>query len=300
MLRYGLTLCAALLVGLGFAAQAQDQKTIHQERSLYRNISVVQTGDERCMLFRARRGLGRESCMLVSNPDRLVFEYAPMMLSSLFLNPNPRRILVIGQGGGTLPTALQKLVPDAAIDVVEIDGAVDRIARQYFAFKPGPKTRVFIEDGRVFVKRAMRDPVRYDLVMLDAFEADYIPEHMLTQQFLQEVKAIMTPNGVLAANTFSSSALYDHESVTYRSVFGGFYNLKLGNRVILARVGGLTDLDDIRMNAAKFAAEYRRRGADTDFIVALMETRADWDQNSRVLTDQYSPSNVLNTLPRGN
>jgi spermidine synthase len=300
MLRYAFALGAALAVALGFAAQAQDQRTIHQERSLYRNISVVQTGDERCMLFRARRGLGRESCMLVSNPDRLVFEYAPMMLSSLFLNPNPRRILIIGQGGGTLPSALQKMVPDAAIDVVEIDAAVDRIARRYFDFKPGPKTRVHIEDGRVFVKRAVRDAARYDLVMLDAFEADYIPEHMLTQQFLQEVKSIMTPNGVLAANTFSSSALYDHEAVTYRSVFGTFYNLKLGNRVVITRLGGLTDLETIRMNAAKWAPEYRRRGADVDFIVALMDTRPDWNQNARVLTDQYSPSNVLNTLPRGN
>jgi spermidine synthase len=301
MPRYRLPLCAALALALTAAgAQAQEQRTIHQERSLYRNISVVQTGDERCMLFRARRGLGRESCMLVSNPDKLVFEYAPMMLSSLFLNPNPRRVLVIGQGGGTLPTALQKMVPDAAIDVVEIDGAVDRIARQYFDFKPGPRTRVFIEDGRVFVKRAARDPVRYDLVMLDAFEADYIPEHMLTQEFLQEVKAIMTPNGVLAANTFSSSALYDHESTTSRSVFGTFYNLKLGNRVILARLGGLPDTAAIRANAAKWAAEYRRRGADADSTVTLMDIRTDWDQNARILTDQYSPSNVLNTLPRGN
>src|SRR4051812_18327720 len=104
MPRLVLVLCAALLVAVGFTARAQEQRTIHQERSLYRNVSVVQTGDERCMLFRARRGLGRESCMRVTDPDHLVFEYAPMMLSSLFLNPSPRRILIIGEGGGTLPT----------------------------------------------------------------------------------------------------------------------------------------------------------------------------------------------------
>ena len=294
-----LSLCAALLALSVPSAQAQ-QRTVHEERSLYRNITVTQNGDERCMLFRARRGLGRETCMLVSKPDHLVFEYAPMMLSSLFLNPAPQRILIIGQGGGTLPMALQELVPNAAIDVVEIDGAVDRIARRFFQFKPGPKTKVFIEDGRVFVKRAGRQGQKYDLVMLDAFEADYIPEHMLTREYLQEVKTIMTPNGVLAANTFSTSALYDHESATYRSVFGTFFNMKVGNRVIVTRLGGVPDQETIRRNAARFEAEFRRRGGDPAFLFTLMDTRQDWNTNARILTDQYSPSNVLNAMPRDN
>jgi spermidine synthase len=295
-------LSAALALGALAALTAApvlgQQRTLHEERSLYRNISVVQVGDERCMLFRARRGLGRESCMLVSDPDRLVFDYAPMMLSSLYLNPNPQKILIVGQGGGTLPMALKELVPNAEMDVIEIDAAVDRIARRFFMYEPTAKIRTIIEDGRVYVKRAGRQGLKYDLVMLDAFEADYIPEHMLTKEFLEEVKAIMTPNGVLAANTFSSSALYDHESVTYRSVFGTFFNLKIGNRIILTRLGGINDFAEIRANAARFDAEFRRRGGDPDQLLRLMDTRADWNANARILTDQYSPSNVLNSLPR--
>jgi spermidine synthase len=284
---------------LAAATAIAQQRTIHEERSLYRNISVVQVGDERCMLFRARRGLGRESCMLMTEPDKLVFDYAPMMLSSLFLNPDPQKILIIGQGGGTLPMALKELVPNAEIDVVEIDAAVDRIARRFFMYEPTPKIRTIIEDGRVYVKRAGRQGLKYDLVMLDAFEADYIPEHMLTKEFLEEVKAIMTPNAVLAANTFSSSALYDHESTTYRAVFATFFNLKIGNRIILTRLGGINDFEEIRNNAARWDSEFRRRGGDPDRLLRLMDTRADWNANARILTDQYSPSNVLNSLPRG-
>ena len=66
----------------------------------------------------------------------------------------------------------------------------------------------------------MREQQRYDLIMLDAFDHEYIPEHLLTQEFLQEVKSLLAPGGVLAANTFSSSRLYDHESTTYAAVFG--------------------------------------------------------------------------------
>ena len=80
--------------------------------------------------------------------------------------------------------------------------------------------------------------------VLLVFDADYIPEHMLTKEFLEEVRAIMVPRGVIVANTFSDSALYDHESATYRAVFATFFNLKLANRIIVGRVGGLS-ADDL-------------------------------------------------------
>jgi spermidine synthase len=287
----------------GFAglapASAQQQQLLHQERSLYRNIFVTQTGDERCMLFRYPRPFGRESCKFLHDPDKFVFDYAQMMMTGLYINPNPRRILIIGEGGGTLIEALQKMLPDTQIDLVEIDAAVDRVARQYFEFKPGPKTSVTIEDGRVFVKRAAAQRPNYDIVMLDAFDADYIPEHMLTREFLQEVKAIMAPNGVIVANTFSNSALYDYESVTYTAAFGQYFNLKLANRIILGRVGGLPPMSEITANAMKWEAALSKHGTGSQFLLPLLDTKSDWDVNARVLTDQYSPSNLLNAIPRG-
>jgi spermidine synthase len=271
---------------------------LHEERSLYRNLFVRQDGDERCLLFRARRNVGRESCKLMSNPDHLIFDYTHMMLAALYVDPAPKKILIIGLGGATIPDALQKMLPGVQLDIVEIDPAVDRVARKYFDFKPGPKTRVFLEDGRVFVKRAGRQKPNYDLVMLDAFAEDYIPEHMLTREFLQEVKAIMAPNGVLAANTWSTSELYDYESTTYADVFGPFYNLKSGNRIILTRLGGLPSPEELRANAAKWEPALLRRGVARGELMGMINTRVDWDTKARVLTDQYSPSNVLNARKR--
>ena len=286
-------LAVAGLAGLA-ALPARADQILHQERSLYRNIFVSQDGDQRCLLFRARRGLGRESCRLMSNPDKLVFEYTQMMLAGLYVNPQPKHILIIGLGGGTIPSALQALIPGAQLDVVELDDAVDRTARQYFAFKPAANTHVSVEDGRVFVKRMGRAKASYDLILLDAFEADYIPEHMLTKEFLQEVKAIMAPRGVLVANTWSSSGLYDHESATYASVFGDFFNMKLGNRVIVTQLGGLPDQAELKRNADLWEPRFAPRGAYETFLLPLLKVRKDWDPSSRILTDQYSPSNVLN------
>jgi len=292
-----LTILVALLFALA-GVPASAQQLLHQERSLYRNLFVTQSGDEICMLFRYPVPLGRDSCKLKCDPNKLIFDYTQMMLAGLYLNPKPAKLLIIGEGGGTIPTALQEMYPDMQIDLVEIDAAVDRVAKRFFDFKPGPKMRVVIEDGRVFVKRSRAQNPQYSMILLDAFDADYIPEHLLTREFLQEVKSILAPDGVLVANTFSNSALYDYESVTYRAVFGPFYNLKLGNRIIIARNNGIPPIAEIRANAQVVEAQLQRRGTGSSFLLPLFNTGMDWNPNTRILTDQYSPSNLLNALPR--
>ena len=239
----------------------------------------------------------RQSCMALTEPARLVFNYARMMMAALYLNPAPRRILILGLGGGTLPSAFQRLLPAAAIDAVEIDPAVVRVARKYFAFEPSATTRVFEEDGRVFVKRMQRANVTYDLVVLDAFDHEYIPEHMLTREFLLEVKSLLGDRGVLAANTFSVSKLYQYESATYFNVFGDFFGLRQNNRVILVRLGGLPSKGEIAHNAELLDAKLAPLGVDSNWLLPQIEIERGWPASTRVLTDQYSPSNLLNTPP---
>lgn len=286
----GLVACCLLSA----AAQA-DQKLLHSERSLYREVLVYEGDRQRCMCFTRNCRVGRQSCMDTRAPDRMVMNYPRMMLGSLFMNPEPRTVLVIGLGGGTLPRALEQILPQVRIDVVEIDPAVVRVAGQYFDFKANDRVRVIEADGRVYVKRAIREEKRYDLIMLDAFDHEYIPEHLLTQEFLREVKTLLAPGGVLAANTFSSSRLYDHESTTYASVFGTYFNLKRENRVILYREGTLPTPQEIAANSARVAASLKPFGVEVDVIRPLFSTRADWNARARVLTDQYSPANLLNS-----
>jgi len=266
---------------------------LHTERSLYRNIIVFEEGDVRCMKF-GRNAAGRQTCQSKSDPERMVFDYTRMMMAALYLNPSPKRILIVGLGGGTLPGALQKLLPAAKIDVAEIDPAVVRVAGKYFGFVPGPRTDVFEADGRVFAKRMAKQGIRYDLIMLDAFDHEYIPEHMLTREFLQEIKSLLTPDGVLAANTFATSKLYDFESATYFSVFGQFYRLKSGNRVILVRQNGLPAREELSRNADALEARLAPLGADKEWLLPMFGVESGWPRNTRILTDQYSPSNLLN------
>lgn len=284
-----------LLLGLT-AVPSVDAEVIHREKSLYRNIEVRETLNRRCLVFAQQRGNRNQTCMDLRDRDLLVFPYVRMTLAGLLVKPEPEDILIVGLGGGSIPVTLKELFPESTIDIVEIDEAVLRLAREYFDFEETPSMKVFVTDARVYIKRAWLNDKTYDLIILDAFTGDYIPEHLMTREFLQEVKRILRPGGAVVANTFSTSKLYDHESVTYHQVFGDFLNFKMpitGNRVIIAGNKELPDDETIRQRANYLAPRLDRYGVKIDNYPRFLGREPDWDQSKRPLTDQYSPANLL-------
>ncbi len=286
-----------ILIVLLPLADTAGAKIIHRERSLYSTILVDQRGTTLCLQFSVRRDQRNQTCMDRSAPQKMVFPYAKMMMMSLLLVPEPERILVVGLGGGTLPVALNELYPDARIDAIEIDPAVKMVAETYFGFKENEQLQVILKDARVFTKRALSGAEKYDLIMLDAFNGDYIPEHLLTREYLEETRGLLAGNGVVAANTFAISRLYDHESTTYQDVFGTFYNLRSrisANRIILAVDGELPDPEVLAERARVLGPRLTRYGIRVNDFLPMFSTEPDWDENARILTDQYSPANILN------
>lgn len=269
---------------------------IHQEKSLYRNIVVKQTDNRRCLVFPTGKQDKNQSCVDLGQPKKLIFPYVRMVFGGLLLNPEPKSILVIGLGGGSIPATFRELFPESWIDAVEIDEAVVRVAKKYFGFSESENLKVTVSDARVFVRRASLRQKKYDFVVLDAFNGEYIPEHLMTVEFLQEIKAITLPGGVIVANTFSRSHLYDHESVTYQRVFGDFYNFQLpvtGNRVILASLDGLPDLLAVKRRTNMLEPLLKIYGININKYPRYMSRDRDWDDAKRPLTDQYSPANLL-------
>ncbi len=289
---------AAALPGMLALALAwpSDARIVHEQRSLYQTILVEKLGSTVCLKFSIRRNQRNQSCIDQRRPQQMVFAYTRMMMAALLLNPSPGRVLVVGLGGGTLPTALAETYPRAVVDSVEIDPAVVEVAEQYFGFVASERLRVHVQDARAFVRRAARNDETYDLIMLDAFNSDYIPEHLMTREFLLESQSLLTENGVLAANTFASSRLYDHESATYADVFGPFFNLRLpetSNRVILAAIQPLPDMLTLQRRGVELDERLRPYGIDIRSYPRHLLSRVDWDTSARPLTDQYSPANLL-------
>jgi spermidine synthase len=289
-----LSLCTALIN----IAQAQ---VIHQERSLYRNILVEDKGDLRCLKFNVKSTKTQQSCFLKSQPEQLVFNYTKLLMTSLLVMPDPKRILIIGLGGGTMSNTLAKLYPESQIDNVEIDQAVIKVARDYFGFFENENVKTVNQDGRIYIKRALLKKQQYDWIILDAFNGDYIPEHLMTKEFLQETKELLSKNGVVSANTFSISELYAHESATYKAVFGDFYqvsNQANANRIIIVNQNSFTANSLNKNKIKKLNTQLSPLGVDIYSLynkITFTGTEQNWSKNTRLLTDQFSPVNLLNT-----
>ena len=258
---------------------------IHSEDSQFGKLLVFEENGERCMNFNSMHDVGRQTCMSLEHPGQLVFSYTRMMMTALYINPKPRNILIVGLGGATLQKTLAALLPDTVIDTVEIDPAVGNVAARYFGYQQGPRQRLYVEDGRAYIERAHREGLQYDMVMLDAFDVDYIPEHLMTLEFLQHVRGILAPGGVAVANTFTESQLYARESATYAAVFGAFFNLQTGNRVIMAVNGELPGRDELARNAAALDASLGPLGVDLKEALGLFSRREDIADDAPVLRD---------------
>ncbi|MDC9531264.1 MULTISPECIES: spermidine synthase [unclassified Pseudoalteromonas] len=279
---------------------AAHSNVVHEERSLYRNIIVDETGDLRCLKFNTKSSQTSQSCMYKNNPDKLVFNYTKLTFASLLVTDNPKNVLIIGLGGGTLSNVIHALYPAAKIHNVEIDPAVLKVARNYFNFIENDAVTSSVQDGRIFIKRAAIKKQKYDWIILDAFNGDYIPEHLLTKEFFEEVKSVLAEGGVIAANTFSSSKLYEHESATYHAVFGDFINVSRANRsnrIILAGVNSMPTEAQINQRIKALNPRLKKYDVDLKAISTYMKStknKQDWPANTKVLTDQYSPANLLN------
>jgi len=286
----------SLMCALLWVSASADARIVHKERSLYRTILVDKDGHRLCMQFSVVNDQRNQSCMNTQKPDELVFDYAKLVFAGLLLNSQPERILVVGLGGGSLPQAFRKLLPNAVIDVVEIDSAVVKVAQEHFNYRTSEPGELFVQDARIFGKRAVAKGRSYDMILLDAFNGDYIPEHLMTREYLSETQKLLSPGGVLLANTFSISRLYHHEGATYASVFGRFQTVSTpasSNRIIMAVNGPAPSSVDMDANELRWKDSLKPLGVDLGQVRDSISSQLDYDANARVLTDQYSPASLL-------
>ena len=108
------------------------QQMIHSEKSLYREVLVYEEAGERCMCFTRACRIGRQSCLVLNDPHRFALNSTRMMMAgTLFTGPAPQRLLIVGLGGGSIPTALRAILPQAQVDGVATDPAVPRLAGRH-------------------------------------------------------------------------------------------------------------------------------------------------------------------------
>lgn len=217
------------------AAAAAEEKLLLERKSPYNTILVTED-DRGLRILRFEKDGARQSVVKLGDPDHLELPYTRAIPVAFAFVEKPQNVLIVGLGGGTIPSLLRKRFPDMSIDVVEIDPGVVEVARSHFGFREDAKMHAYVEDGRRFIERAGR---RYDIIFLDAFGADSIPYPLVTREFLDSVRRALTPRGAVIGNLWSraSNPLYDSMLRTYRAVYDEVSTVDVhgaGNKILIA------------------------------------------------------------------
>lgn len=109
------------------------------------------------------------------------------------LQPGIGNCLVIGLGAGVVPDWFAaRGVP---VDVVDIDPEVFAFAREWFGYRDSGTA--FQQDARYFLQQY---PGRYDVIVVDVFNGDTTPAHLLSLEALQLLRRRLAPGGIVAIN----------------------------------------------------------------------------------------------------
>lgn len=130
------------------------------------------------------------------------------------LRPGIRRALLIGQGAGHMAMVLRSRY-GVSTDTIEIDPAVADAAARHFGFVPSGRT--IVGDARYEVRR-LQD--RYDLIILDCFTGGTEPSHLLTVEFLQQLRGLLTDHGLVSLNlvAFADGGRNPALAAVYRTI----------------------------------------------------------------------------------
>ena len=146
---------------------------------------------------------------------------------------------VIGLGAGTLAAYTR---PDDICDFWDIDPKALSVANEHFSYLRDArgKVNVTLRDGRQALQHSTID---YNLLVIDAFQGDYIPTHLLTREALQIYAArLVTHRGLLLIHASVRHADY------FPAVEATARSLGLAAMKITTQIESATDSADL--NAA--------------------------------------------------
>jgi spermidine synthase len=285
-----------LLMPLDCFALEPSEKLLFEKNSLYQYIQVIEDTDKKERYVQNQKREYTQGGIYINAPDKLLFEFTRLGFVSLaFLNGAPKDVLFVGLGAGVMPRYFTARYPKADIDIVEIDPVMLTVAKKYFYFEENDRMNAHIEDGRLFVKRSRK---KYDWIVLDAYQNDYIPFHLTTIEFLKEVKSRLKDKGVVVANIIAPyrNKFFDSMVMTYKKAFSDFAVFRgkeSTNYIFVATKDGATE------DKASVIARARRIQSERNFDIDLGEFASRYEPSevyewggSKILTDDFAPVNL--------
>jgi spermidine synthase len=264
----------------------------------YNDLFIAKRGPMMMLSTRFKANYNIHSMINLADPDDMPAPYTQLMTAGVLYPEATKRILMIGLGAGSASTYLTRAMPDAQIDVVELDPGVISVAKQYFGVRETERLHIIESDGRVYLTRH-KD--LYDLILLDAFRELGVPFHLLTKEFYTLIKDHLAPGGAVASNVTGGTKLYSSTLVTFREVFPtvdvypDFEDRDEAQVVTVATSNPEPTAETLTERARVLQERYHFRYPLPDIAKRRMVNRS--AERGELLTDDFAPVNLYEITP---
>lgn len=164
----------------------------------YQVVDGVYDGRPARVLYSGDRQAA-QSGVATDDRSELLFDYIQRFYE-LATAQQPKNVLVVGGGAGTLATAVLNALPEVTVDVVEPNAVLVDLGYRFFGLPALDRLHVFYTDGRTFLQQHR---TRYDLIAVDAFNHTTMPGELATVEAMHAYVSHLRPNGALAMNVIS-------------------------------------------------------------------------------------------------
>jgi spermidine synthase len=180
---------------------------------------VIENDQVVSLYFDAR---GVQSTMLRRDPCALALGYTRTMMGFLLFQPFPRRISMIGLGGGSLAKYCYRHLPDTAITAIEINPEVIALRDRFHVPRDDERFRVVCADGAKYVTVPDHRP---DVLLVDGFNADGLPAELGSRTFYEACRRRLSDDGVLVANLVTDEPDFHRYLRSLREAFANAVTL---------------------------------------------------------------------------
>ncbi|WP_394391733.1 spermidine synthase [Shewanella woodyi] len=169
-------------------------ETLYQSEDEYGPLLVLEDKHMRVLSFGDN---DEQSKLLKLQPFLPQHTYVQaMLLVLLFIKP--KRVVILGLGGGGLIHALRHYDAGIKITAVELRAQVIEIAKRFFQLPIGKKLTLIHQDAAEFLELA--DHKKADVIFADIYGADGVDENQLSDAFIKNAAMMIKADGFLVLN----------------------------------------------------------------------------------------------------
>lgn len=163
---------------------------------------VIDDGKSRFLYFNVRL---MQSEMSLKAPHDLAIRYTQKMMAFLLFQPRPKRLVLIGLGGGSLIKFCYYRLPGTQLTAVELDPEVIAFRDTFLLPPDDARLQVLQADGAEYLETVEKG---IDVLLVDAFDKTGFAPSLANREFFENAFAKLSGNGVLVINLAGEKDTY--------------------------------------------------------------------------------------------